>query len=765
MTARRSSLVSLVAVLAVAAVAVPAQAASRSAGAWSDWPGSADRWQGSSSLQLRSQARHGSVGRSSVPVPVPQVVELSAATRTLYATSDAGIVAVIDARRCNARRTSGCDAPVATMTFAAATTGDLSIDEVSGTGYVTNIELGTVSLFDAAHCNARDISGCDDDHPTIAVGGVPVGTSVDPATRTLYVGNVESRVSVIDMAACNRTSTAGCAEPRAQVTTNPGAVWPTVDRATRTVYVPENGPDDDSQPPGSTLAVIDGSDCNATTTSGCGDVPARVTVGNAPAVAAVDPETRTVYVENQFDLSVSVVNGATCNGENTSGCGQTPPTIHVGEQPNSNLVVDRSTRTLFVVNSGSDTISAVDIRDCHAGNTSGCSRRSPTIQTGNEPFWIELDPSTGTLYVPHHIDEDVTAFDARVCNARRRAGCRREAPTVAIPDGVYSVEVDPSTHTLWAGGGDTGALSLVDTRRCRAGALSGCGQTPFETPLANQLRRMVHDRATHTLYVIDLMNASLLVLDASTCNVRRHTDCAPLATITTGDFPIALALNPRTHAVYTANIGGGSVSVIDGAHCNAVDASGCAAPPETVPLDGGPFGVAVDPRTNTAYVSLIDANEVAVLHGSEPVGTIPGIPGPAGLDVDRRTRTLYVTNFAGAEAPGALSAVDIDECNGLDTGGCEGPWPTTSTGRGPWDVVVDPSTHRVFTADLAHATVSVIQGASCNARIQRGCARGGRQIPVGNIPLDLALDRVHRTLYAANAPDRDVSVINSRAGH
>jgi len=43
----------------------------------------------------------------------------------------------------------------------------------------------------------------------------------------------------------------------------------------------------------------------------------------------------------------------------------------------------------------------------------------------------------------------------------------------------------------------------------------------------------------------------------------------------------------------------------------------------------------------------------------------------------------------------------------------------------------------VFTADFAHATVSVIDGASCNAFSQRGCARRGRQLPVGNIPSTL----------------------------
>ena len=89
--------------------------------------------------------------------------------------------------------------------------------------------------------------------------------------------------------------------------------------------------------------MIDGRACNAGTTSGCGQTPARVTVGAIPAVAVFDATTRTVYVENELDRNVSVVDATRCNAQDTTGCAQTRPTIQVGALPNSNLVI-RSTR-------------------------------------------------------------------------------------------------------------------------------------------------------------------------------------------------------------------------------------------------------------------------------------------------------------------------------------------------------------------------------------------------------------------------------------
>src|SRR5271165_1249976 len=58
-----------------------------------------------------------------------------------------------------------------------------------------------------------------------------------------------------------------------------------------------------------------------------------VPVGNVPQAAALDSATRTLYVANGNDGTVSVINAATCNATVTFSCGQTPPTVQVGSGP------------------------------------------------------------------------------------------------------------------------------------------------------------------------------------------------------------------------------------------------------------------------------------------------------------------------------------------------------------------------------------------------------------------------------------------------
>ena len=44
---------------------------------------------------------------------------------------------------------------------------------------------------------------------------------------------------------------------------------------------------------GDTVSVINGATCNGTNTSGCAQIPATVTVGNAPRAVGVNPVTDT----------------------------------------------------------------------------------------------------------------------------------------------------------------------------------------------------------------------------------------------------------------------------------------------------------------------------------------------------------------------------------------------------------------------------------------------------------------------------------------
>jgi DNA-binding beta-propeller fold protein YncE len=56
----------------------------------------------------------------------------------------------------------------------------------------------------------------------------------------------------------------------------------------------------------------------------------------------------------------------------------------------------------------------------------------------------------------------------------------------------------------------------------------------------------------------------------------------------------------------------------------------------------------------------------------------------------------------------------------------------------------------------------VIEGALCNAGTQKDCQRPWHRVPVGNIALDLALDPSQHTVYVVNAPDRTLSLIDTR---
>ena len=89
-------------------------------------------------------------------------------------------------------------------------------------------------------------------------------------------------------------------------------------------------------------------------------VTPTVQVGSGPVSLAVDQNTDTIYVANSGDNTVSVINGATCNGQNTSGCGQTTATVTVGSVPVA-LDVNQATDTVYVANWGNGTGTTVSV--------------------------------------------------------------------------------------------------------------------------------------------------------------------------------------------------------------------------------------------------------------------------------------------------------------------------------------------------------------------------------------------------------------------
>ena len=361
----------------------------------------------------------------------PQTAALDPATHTLYA-DDApenltdGEVSVINASTCNALQASGCginNTPEVQVGYRPVT---IAVDQATDTIYVVNSADSTVSVINGATCNAQNTSGCSHMPPTVKVGSNPVDVSLDQATDTVYVANwgngTGTTVSVIDGRTCNGQVTSGCGQIPATVTIGTAPAGVVVDEPADTVYAGTVAPSG-----AEAVWAIDGATCNATTTSGCGQKPASVTVGAGSAdynvAFAIDQATQTLYVANWKDNTLSVIDTATCNATATSGCAQTPQAARVGSGPDG-IALNLTTDTLYASNVTSDTVSVLDAATCNATVSSGCGTQSHrSLRTGQAPQAITVDQATDTLYVPNGDAGNMSVLNGATCNATVTSGC------------------------------------------------------------------------------------------------------------------------------------------------------------------------------------------------------------------------------------------------------------------------------------------------------------------------------------------------------
>jgi len=341
----------------------------------------------------RSACRHDA---ASVSHEHGYLAAIDPATNTIYASSStAPEIDVLNALTCRAGHLAAC-APVAEIPIGETNAQVGAIDDVTDTLYVSG--ASSISVINTATCNAADTTGCRAKAPQIPIGA-PLGIpALNPATQTLYVafGKTGSTVAAINTGTCNAETTSGCAAARGVVDVGAGTNQIAVSAATNTVYAPAAGGDHS----GDTVAVINGETCDAANLAGCGQPAASVKVGVGPDGVAVDDLTHTIYVANNADGdapgTVSVINGATCNGADTTGC--TPvAAVAVGRSPRL-AGVDTTTDRIYVTNYSSATVSIIDAATCNAANTTGCSRPATAQAVGSGPNGLAIDDTTNTIY-------------------------------------------------------------------------------------------------------------------------------------------------------------------------------------------------------------------------------------------------------------------------------------------------------------------------------------------------------------------------------
>jgi len=626
----------------------------------------------------------------------------------------------------------------------------------------------------------------------VLVGIAPQASAFDPATRTVYVTNAgDNTVSVVNARTCNAVNTSGCGQPQATVAVGANPSGVAVNDATHTVYVTDAFSNE--------VSVINAATCNAVTTSGCGQTPPTVATGRGPVGIAIDPATDTLYVTNNGSgvngggNTVSVIDGGICNAVNSSGCGQTPATVTVRRGP-FNAAFDATSKTVYVTNLFGGSVSMINARTCHAGDTSGCGQKPPTVTFGSSPFPVAVDHRTNTVYVGNNGDATVSVINGATCNATATAGCGHAA-TLRVPGGPSGLTVNDSTRTLFVSNNSTAtgglgpghsparstSVSVVNAATCNAANTSGCAQRAPTALTGSAPGIGAVDEATDTLYV-PTGDDALTIVNGATCNATVRTGCGqPTPATMTGADPLSAAVNPATNTVYIGNASGfaglpWTVSMINTATCNTLASSGCRANPPAITMKFLAYGLAVNQVTGTLYatnnldshfnpgttVSVIDSANCNATVTSGCRATPPTVTvgrAPAGVAVNQATDTIYVANSGGT----TVSVINGATCNATVTTGCGRTAPRVHLGTSPLAVAVDQATDTIYTLNPGTpSTVSVINGATCNGTVTTGCGQTPPTVTVGNASSleSLAVNQATDTIYAVNTGDNTVSVIN-----
>jgi YVTN family beta-propeller protein len=672
---------------------------------------------------------------------LPSSIAVDQATDTVYVTIIGNnTVAVFNGATCNALDTSGCGQAPAHVRVGPGPFG-IFADDANHTVYAGNpgpaFNENTMSMINTRTCNGSDLVGCARQKPP----AVPVAVGIEDfdvnqATHTMYVATVPG-VAAFDASTCNATVLTGCGhigmlkDPQAPENTV------SVDSVNNTIYAtpfPFSGPS-------TTMSAFDGRACNAADLAGCvAEKPGTVTV--APQLGfevtfglVVDAPLHTVYVVNQKDDTLSAVNTDVCNGSHLPACATLhPPTIHTGEDPEA-VAVNTVTQTLYTANQVSNDVSVIDAARCNATITSGCRQPPPAI-TLTGPGASAADPAAATLYVTTGTNT-VTMIDTANCNASHLSGCATTPPTINVGTGPNAVAVDRQTHTVYvanAGNGSSGTVSVINAATCNATSTAGCANlATLQVPGGNP-DGIALDTATGTLYVATPTGSGpnlISVFNAATCNATHTTGCGQTPAVLKvgdsagGNSALSLAVNQATNTIYATNVitntvpfGGDSVYVINGATCNAATTTGCGQTPATITAGFNPWGIAVDPATDT----------------------------------------IYTANIADGEHPGTVSVINGATCNGTNHTGCGQTPITAPAGFGSIGVAIDPANQTAVVANIEDTSITVINTASCNATAASGCHHAQPRFPAGRAPSAIAVDPASGTIYTSNG-DNTLSVI------
>jgi len=599
-------------------------------------------------------------GAASVPFGFPSILDLDETTHTLYVPdANEGPIYILDTSTCNGS-TPTCSSPILTAAH-----GDGVVVERAhhSVFIVQTLNFSQqVQILDSSTCNSTNQSGCGaPPSQSFTVGFFPFPpATVDEATHTLYMPSAFPNIlAVIDTSVCNASTTAGCTN-YAQVEVGSFGFAAVFDPQTKTVYV-ENFSS-------TSMSVVNGATCNAVNHSGCNQKPPVLATGIDPAPFGYNPATQTLYVSSQDTNFAWVLDGSKCNATRTDGCTKNTPITPTGTGP-SGLDINPNTTTLYVANQSDNTVSVIDTSACNQHQLAGCNQTWQTAPVSSGPFRLSINKTTNSIYVAG-LSGTLSVINGATCNAAVNSSCNQPQPSTSIGNFPNDLAIDEATNTIYVANKNDNTVSIVDGTHCQGSDASGCGQS-WPTFNASRPQALAFNPSNRTLYVANGAGNSVWIIDTSHCNNHDATDCSAKAVVPVDESPVAIGILFDRNSVFVVNRLEMSVSIFDGASCNATNVSGCpTGPPPAVSFAvfpdtlSNPFAfsyitgrqIVIDQTKHTVFIPTLGDTDLVVLDGDSCLpghlnDCIPKIANPRTggtpnfAAVDPLSQSVYVANL------------------------------------------------------------------------------------------------------------------------
>jgi len=179
-------------------------------------------------------------------------------------------------------------------------------------------------------------------------------------------------------------------------------------------------------------------------------------------------------------------------------------------------------------------------------NQTSRAQENSQVYVGHEPFSIEVDETTNTVYVVYH-DPDVVSVISGENNTKIK--------DIDVGDSPSVIAVNEFTARAYVANEGSNSVSIIDLGNNTKIKDIDIGQRPGG---------IAFNKLANTVYVANVAESSISVINGTTNEpVINGTTNQPL-TIPVGLGPGDIAVNHFTNTAYVANKGSRSISVIDG---------------------------------------------------------------------------------------------------------------------------------------------------------------------------------------------------------